>query len=61
MKRTFNDTQRMDWLEKQIVEVRSHLQWGSRLLFTEYDDGDEGEPSEIRKRIDLELRRSKRL
>ncbi len=47
------DTQAIDWLEKQYVVVREMARWGSRLLFEESPtegDGEEG-PSGIRAAI----------
>ncbi|SOE37597.1 hypothetical protein [Delftia acidovorans] len=50
-----SDTARMDWLEKQVVNVRAPLRYGSRDLFwaspEEVDGGPDG-PSDLRARID---------
>jgi len=50
-----SDTARMDWLEKQVVNVRAPLRYGSRDLFwaspEEADGGPDG-PSDLRARID---------
>jgi hypothetical protein len=45
----------MDWLEKQVVNVRAPLRYGSRDMFwaspEEVDGGPDG-PSDLRARID---------
>lgn len=50
-----SDTERMDWLETQVVNVRAPLRYGSRDLFwaspEEVDGGPDG-PSDLRARID---------
>jgi hypothetical protein len=50
-----SDTARMDWLEKQVVNVRAPLRYGSRDMFwaspEEVDGGPDG-PSDLRARID---------
>lgn len=47
-----SDKARLDWLETQVINVRTPLPHGSRDLF--WCSADEDEPSDLRTRIDLE-------
>jgi hypothetical protein len=51
------DALRLDWLERQVVEVRAHLMWGSRLLFiaSHFDEEDEDTRSDLRAKIDAAI------
>jgi hypothetical protein len=52
------DQKRMDWLELRHVIVREPLVYGSRMLFMaspEPEEGEENQPSDLRKRIDAAL------
>jgi hypothetical protein len=52
--RAEQDQKRMDWLEKQVVEVRAHLMWGSRQLFiaSHFDEEDPDTTSDLRAKVD---------
>lgn len=56
------DTERLDWLEDQHVEVRTPLVYGSRALFhASSKDGDGSEePSDIRAQIDGEMAKDRK-
>lgn len=45
------DTERLDWLEQQIVEVRKPRRYGSQAMFFATPDL-EGDPSDLRDQID---------
>lgn len=50
-----SDKDRMDWLERQVVNVRKPLRYGSEDMFwasPEDADGDDEEPSSLREEID---------
>lgn len=52
-----SDTERLNWLERMVVEVRAPLQWGSRQLFIanpEEVEGMDDDPSDIRAQIDFQ-------
>lgn len=52
-----SDTERLNWLERMVVEVRAPLRWGSRQLFIanpEEVEGMEDDPSDIRAQIDYQ-------
>jgi hypothetical protein len=52
----WEDTERLDWMEMQVVEVRTPLVYGSRANFITSPEQDDpafpAEPSDLRKRID---------
>lgn len=51
------DTERLNWLERMVVEVRVPLRWGSRQLFISNPaevEGMDDDPSNIRAQIDYQ-------
>ncbi len=59
--KAMNDTQRLDWLERHVVEVRDPLVHGSRHMFFAQDLAEEGEEyrNNIRAAIDEAQKESK--
>lgn len=58
----FTDKQRLDWLERHIVEVRVARVYGSRGLFFAVPDAESpDEPSNIRLQIDAALTKGAKL
>ncbi|MEG1121258.1 MAG: hypothetical protein RSE62_03545 [Citrobacter sp.] len=58
------DKLRMDYLERNLVEVREHLRYGSRIVFNAYSKHDleepEVEPSDLRAQTDVQIAKGKK-
>ena len=58
------DKLRMDYLERNLVEVREHLRYGSRIVFNAYSTHDleeeEATPSDLRAQTDVQIAKAKK-
>ena len=58
MTKAAQDAKRMDWLEKQYVQVRAPMRYGSREMFSACPQEVEGlddDPSDLRAQIDAAM------